>query len=83
MGSILDSSEKPRFNLFHRNKKTLTLPTGEKIPIVKDINSFAADMVAEEIKKTQREQIQQPVTERRPLVRIKSMLAGLTGSTVK
>ncbi len=87
MGNITDSSEKPRFSLFHRgDPKMRRLPNGEKIPIVNDINAFTGELVAEEMKREEMEraQGQQPVGEqRRPLARIRNVVAGLVGEVVK
>jgi hypothetical protein len=90
MGNIADSLERPRFNLFHRGPKTVTLPDGQKIPVVDDVNAFAGELVAEEmenerLKRIQEQQpTQKPVAEqRRPLARIRNMVVGLAGGAVK
>lgn len=80
-------AEKPRFSLFHRDGPRMrTLLNGEKIPIIVDINAFAGQLVAEEIKKEEMErtQRQQPAAERRkPLIKIRNMVAGLAEGVIK
>lgn len=87
MGSISDSTERPRFSLFHRGgPKMRRLPNGEKIPIVTDINAFAAQIVVKEMEReeTEKAQGQQPIAEqRRPLARIRNMVTGLVGGVVR
>jgi len=86
MENITNSLERPRFSLFHRGPKTVKLPDGQRIPVVDDINALAGELVAEEmrkeeIKRTQREQ--PAVEQRRPLAKIRNMVAGLAGGAVK
>jgi len=89
MGRISDSSERPRFSLFHRRQKTVELPDGQIIPIVDDINAFAAEIVVKEIEEERLKRVQgqqpsrEPVAEQGPLVKVRAMLAGLAGGTVK
>lgn len=86
MGSISDSSERPRFSLFHHGQKTVKLPDGQRIPVVDDINAFTAKIVVKEMKREETEKVQgqQPTAEqRRPLARIKNMVTGLAGGVIR
>ena len=81
MEDNFDSSKKPRLNLFHRDKKTVTLPTGEKIPVVKDINAYTSNLLEEDMKAQERKTVAQ---NRKPLVsNLKRAVTGIISGAIR
>lgn len=73
--------ENPRFNFLHRNKKTVTLSTGEKIPVVRDINLEASYMVDKEMEIEREKPL---VQERKPLMGgLRRALTGIINGAIK
>jgi hypothetical protein len=83
MGNNINSSEHPRFSLFHRGPKTVKLPDGQRIPVVDtDINTFTNDLREREEGEQQRQN--SPVQERKPLMGgLKRVLTGIVNGTIK